>query len=149
MIVLVIVVLMCISDNAFLTIVTSKEITFRADRTITRNIRSMLLNNNIISSSSHSTTAVAVVSNSIIDSNDHNDDDSSDMRQPDLFAEWFRRKDSPLVILNSNPGIVSVEELDHQQRYQANISPLQFPCNSLNMLDGGLVSISSAVSIMS
>jgi len=113
MIVLVIVVLMCISDNAFLTIVTSKEITFRADRTITRNIRSMLLNNDIISSS-HSTT-VAVVSNSIIDSNDHNDDDSSDMRQPDLFAEWFRRKDSPLVILNSNPGIVSVEELDHHQ----------------------------------
>jgi hypothetical protein len=46
------------------------------------------------------------------------------------------------VILNSNPGIVSVEELDHQQRYQANISPLQFPGNSLNMLDGGLVSIS-------
>ena len=135
MIVLVIVVLMCISDNAFLTIVTSKEITFRADRTITRNIRSMLLNNNIISSSSHSTTAVAV-SNSIIDSNDHNDDDSSDMRQPDLFAEWFRRKDSPLVILNSNPGIVSVEELDHQQRYQANISPLHFP-GSLNMLDRG------------
>ena len=134
MIVLVIVVLMCISDKVFLTIVTSKEITFRADRTITRNIRSMLLNNNIISSS-HSTT-VAVVSNSIIDSNDHNDDDSGDMRQPDRFAEWFRRKDSPLVILNSNPGIVSVEELDHQQRYQANISPLQFP-GSLNILDRG------------
>lgn len=134
MIVLVIVVLMCISDKVFLTIVTSKEIAFRADRTITRNIRSMLLNNNIISSSSHSTTAVAV-SNSIIDSNDPNDDDSSDMRQTDLFAEWFRRKDSPLVILNSNPGIVSVEELDHQ-RYQANISPLQFP-GSLNMLDRG------------
>ena len=132
MIVLVIVVLMCISDNVFLTIVTSKEITFRADRTITRNIRSMLLNNNIISSSSHSTT-VAVLSNSIIDSDDHNDDDSSDVRQPDFFAEWFRRKDSPLVILNSNPGIVSVEELDHQQRYQANISPLQFP-GSLNIM---------------
>ena len=131
MIVLVIVVLMCISDKVFLTIVTSKEITFRADRTITRNIRSMLLNNNIIRSS-HSTT-VAVLSNSIIDSNDHNDDDSSDMRQPDLFAEWCRRKYSPLVILNSNPGIVSVEELDHQQRYQANISPLQFP-GSLNIM---------------
>jgi hypothetical protein len=43
------------------------------------------------------------------------------------------------VILNSNPGIVSVEELDHQQRYQANISPLQFP-GSLNMLDRGFVS---------
>ena len=96
----------------------------------------MLLNNNIISSSSHS-TSVAVVSNSIIDSNDHNDDDSGDVRQTDLFAEWFRRKDSPLVILNSNPGIVSVEELDHQQRYQANISPLQFPGNSLNMLERG------------
>jgi len=134
MIVLVIVVLMCISDKVFLTIVTSKDITFRADRTITRNIRSMLLNNNIISSS-HSTT-VAVLSNSIIDSNDHNDDDSGDMRQTDLFAEWFRRKDSPFVILNSNPGIVSVEELDHQQRYQANISPLQFP-GSLNILDRG------------
>lgn len=133
---LVIVVLICISDNVFLTILASKEITFRADRTITRNIRSILANNNIINSS-HSTT-VAVVSNSIIDSNDHNDD-GGDMKQPDLFAEWFRRKDSPLVILKSNPGIVSVEELDHQQRYQANISPLQFP-GSLNMLDGGLVS---------
>ena len=83
-------------------------------------------NNNIISSS-HS-TAAALVSNSIIDSsNDHNDDDDGDVvRQSDIFAEWFRRKDSPLVILNSNPGIVSVEELD-DQRYQANISPLQFP----------------------
>jgi hypothetical protein len=37
------------------------------------------------------------------------------------------------VILNSNPGIVSVEELD-DQRYQANISPLQFP-GSLCMRD--------------
>lgn len=124
--VLVVVVLMCISDNVF-TIMASKAITFRADRTITRNIRSILVNNNIISSS-HSTTA-ALVSNSIIDSsNDHNyDDDGGDVvRQSDIFAEWFRRKDSPLMILNSNPGIVSVEELD-DHRYQANISPLQFP----------------------
>ena len=123
--VLVVVVLMCISDNVF-TIMASKAITFRADRTITRNIRSILVNNNIISSS-HRTTD-ALVSNSIIDSNDdHNHDDGGDaVRQSDIFAEWFRRKDSPLVILNSNPGIVSVEELD-DQRYQANISPLQFP----------------------
>jgi len=105
-----IVLVLCIRNNVF-TVTASKAITFRADRTITRNIKSIIdKHDNII----------------ISQTEDVNDIDVTYPKG--TFAEWFRRKDAPLAILNSNPGIVRVEEVD-DQKYKAHIAPLTFPGN--------------------
>ena len=128
----------CFSNNIFITLASSKSITFRVDRTITRSVVKPvdITTNTMITTASNFidfTDDSEISERSIITDSrvaiprekadsSHHDNDS--------FRDWFRHKDIPLVILHSNPGILSVEQLD-DQRYKAHIAPLQFPGKTL------------------